>query len=320
MLTIDADTVHRLLAYPALIDALEEAHRGEQPLIERALLHGPDPGVHAGESFLVLPAWVPGRAMGVKMATVIPRNTELEPAKPAIHASYQLFDGDCGVPVATIDGAALTLRKTAADSALGARLLAPETAETLLMVGAGAMAPHLVAAHRAARPGLKRVLVWNRSGDRRDALIEALRAEDIDADPVGELRDGVAAADIVSAATASMEPLIRGEWLHAGQHIDLVGSFNPSMRETDDECVRRASLFVDIRLSTVEAAGDLYRPITDGVIGPDDVLADLFEQCSGRHPGRTSSEEITLYKNGGGGHLDLFAAEHTCREYRNAPA
>lgn len=308
MHVIDAETVHEQLAYPGLIEALARAHRDSPPWIDRTLMQAPDHGVHQGEAFMVLPAWFPGRAMGVKMATVIPRNAEA--GRPTIHASYQLFDGDTGEPKANIDGTALTLRKTAADSALGSRLLSRTDSATLLMVGAGALAPHLIAAHQAARPSLRRVLVWNRTAHHRDSLVEALRAEEIDAEAIDSIAEAIPEADIICCATGTMEPLIRGELLHPGQHLDLVGSFNPSMRESDDECVRRARLFVDFRATTIDAAGDLFHPITDGVIDESDVLADLFELCSGRHPGRRDEAEITLFKNGGGAHLDLFTAEH----------
>lgn len=315
---IDAETVHHLLEYPGLIDALAEAHRGGSPLVERCLLQAQDSDSHRGESFLVLPAWLPGRSMGVKMATVMPHNSKRHHGLPTIHATYSLFDGETGEPLAVIDGTALTLRKTAADSGLGCRLLAREDAGTLLMVGAGALAPHLIKAHRTVRPSLERVLVWNRTTENRDKLIELLHAEDIDAEPMDELADAVPDADVICCATASMEPLIHGEWLQPGTHLDLVGSYNASMRESDDECVRRASLFVDFRDSTVEAAGDLMQPITDGVIGADDIEADLFELCSGAHKGRRNAEEITLYKNGGGGHLDLFTADYLAERHSNS--
>lgn len=308
MHVIDAETVHERLHYPGLIEAMERAHRDSPPWIDRTLMQGPDHGVHQGEAFLVLPAWFPGRAMGVKMATVIPRNADA--GRPTIHASYQLFDGDTGEPRANIDGTALTLRKTAADSALGSRLLSRSDSGTLLMVGAGALAPHLIAAHQAARPSLRRVLVWNRTPHHRDSLVEALRAEEIDAEAVDSIADAIPEADIICCATGTMEPLIKGQLLQPGQHLDLVGSFNPSMRESDNDCVRRARLFVDFRASTVDAAGDLFHPITDGVIEESDVVADLFELCGGRQSGRGNEAEITLFKNGGGAHLDLFAAEH----------
>lgn len=307
---IDADTVHRLLAYPGLIDALESAHREPPPLVGRTLLQPDADSTHGDESFLVLPAWIPGRVMGVKMATVIPANASRPSRLPSIHAAYQLFDGTTGVPLATLDGTALTLRKTAADSGLGCRLLARGDARVLLMVGAGAMAPHLVAAHHAARPSIERVMVWNRNADNRDRLVDELCAQGIDAGAVDDLTEAVPHADIICCATAATEPLIRGTWLQPGQHLDLVGAFDPGMRESDDDCVRRAELFVDLPLSTVESAGDLVQPLADGVIARDDIRADLFDLCQGRHPGRSSTDAITLFKNGGGGHLDLFTAEH----------
>ena len=316
MHVIDAETVHERLHYPGLIEALERAHRDSPPWIDRTLMQAPDHGVHQGEAFLVLPAWFPGRAMGVKMATVIPRNADA--GRPTIHASYQLFDGDTGEPRANIDGTALTLRKTAADSALGSRLLSRSDSGTLLMVGAGALAPHLIAAHQAARPSLHRVLVWNRTPHHRDSLVEALRAEEIDAEAVDSIADAIPEADIICCATGTMEPLIKGQLLQPGQHLDLVGSFNPSMRESDNDCVRRARLFVDFRASTVDAAGDLFHPITDGVIEESDVVADLFELCGGRQSGRGNEAEITLFKNGGGAHLDLFAAEHLVEQVDRA--
>lgn len=312
---IDAEAVHELLPYAGLIEALAAAHRDSPPRIERIVMQGPDNGAHQDEAFLVLPAWVPGRAMGVKMATVMPRNAEQGGTRPTVQAAYQLFDGASGAPRVVLDGTALTLRKTAADSALGSHMLSRPDARTLLMVGAGSMAPHLVRAHRVARPSLANVLAWNRTAAHRDALVEALRSEDIDTDGVDDLAAAVARADLICCATSTMRPLLHGEWLRPGQHVDLVGAFNPSMRESNDECVRRAHLFVDFRASTIEAAGDLFQPITDGVITADDVRADLFELCSGNHRGRSSENEITLFKNGGGAHLDLFAAEHAWRRY-----
>lgn len=317
MRLIDAETVHQLLDHPGLIEALAEAHRGGRPIVERCLLQADETESHRGESFLVLPAWLPGRTMGAKVATIMPHNQKRHRGLPTIHALYPLFDGETGEPLAVIDGTALTLRKTAADSALGCRLLARADAGTLLMVGAGALAPHLVTAHRTARPTLKRVLVWNRTPQNRDNLIELLHAGDVDAEPVEELAEAVPQADVICCATATMKPLIHGEWLKAGAHLDLVGSYNPSMRESDDECVRRATLFVDYRGSTLEAAGDLVQPLVDEVIGTDDVVADLFELCTGEHRGRRDDGEITLFKNGGGGHLDLFTADYLVQRHRD---
>jgi ornithine cyclodeaminase len=300
MITIDAASVFAA-GYPALIEALRQGHRGPMPMMDRSLL------AHDGASFLVLPAWLPGGAFGVKMATVLPDN-ETRTGNPSVQAVYQLFDGMTGAASAMVDGTALTYAKTAADSALGASFLAHDDAAVLLVVGAGALARHLVDAHRSARPSLSRVLVWNRTAAKAEDLAAGLRADGVDAKAVTDLEPAVREADLVSCATASETPLVHGAWLRPGCHVDLVGGFTPAMRETDDEAVRRAMLFVDTRWFTLHATGDLAQPIDSGVIAPSDILADLFELCRGEHPGRRSRDQITMFKNGGGGHLDLFVA------------
>jgi ornithine cyclodeaminase len=218
-----------------------------------------------------------------------------------------------GRPIAVIDGTALTLRKTAADSGLGAKLLARADAKTLLMIGAGALAPHLIGAHLAVRPSLERVLVWNRSAPRRDRLLEQLARQRIPAEASADLEAAVRAADVISAATLSSEPLVRGAWLRPGTHVDLVGAYTPTMREADDEAMRRARVHVDYPGSTIGESGDLTQPIASGAITEQDVLGDLFDLCQGRVPGRRGADEITLFKNGGGSHLDLFTAEFLLR-------
>ena len=213
-----------------------------------------------------------------------------------------------GVPQALIDGTALTYWKTAADSGLGARYLAPPEPKTLLMVGAGALAPHLVAAHRAARPSLQNVLVWNRTADRAAALAKQLQAPDLAAEAVSDLEAAVKHADLISCATGSRTPLIQGAWLQAGQHLDLVGGFQPDMQEADSRALQRARVFVDSRQYTLGVCGDLVIPMAAGLLTEEDILGDLFELCRATVPGRQTAEEITLFKNAGGGHLDLMTA------------
>ncbi len=309
MRIIDADAVIARTLFGPLIEALAEAHRQGQPEIGRVLLSPPAESGHGQEGFLVLPAWAPGRALGVKMASIFPQNVAADEGLPTVQAAYQLFDGRNGSPLAVIDGTMLTLRKTAADSGLGAKLLAREDAEVLLMVGAGALAPHLIAAHRTARPSIRRVLLWNRSAQRRDLLARGLEADGLPVEVAEDLESAVPQADVICAATMATAPLVQGAWLKPGAHLDLVGGFTPAMREADDEAVRRSKVFVDYRGSTLGEAGDLTQPMEAGVIAETDVLADLFDLCGGRHPGRESDSEITFYKNGGGGHLDLFTAE-----------
>ena len=310
---VDGDDVHRLLDYPSLMDAFEAAHRDDPPRIERALLE-PPPGTRpSGEGFLVLPTWAPGRAFGVKMATLLPDNATRTRPLPSVQAIYQLFDGETGTPSMTIEGTALTLRKTAADSGLGARLLARENAETMLMIGAGALAPHLITAHRAARPGIRKVMIWNRTPARCKEVLEQLELPDCQTEIVENLNVAVAEADVISAATMAMEPLIFGADLKPGAHVDLVGGYTPTMREADNEAMRRGRIFVNYTGSTVGLVGDLMLPMADGVITEDDILGDLFNLCQKNVVGRQNEDDITVYKNGGGGHLDLFTAEHLAR-------
>ena len=203
----------------------------------------------------------------------------------------------------------MTYWKTAADSALAADYLARSDARSLLMVGAGALAPFLIRAHLAVRPTLTRLLIWNRSPARAEALAAAWRGAPA-LELAGDLEAAARGADIICCATASRRPLIAGEWLKAGVHLDLVGGFTPEMREADDRAVARARLFVDCRDTTLAEVGDLTQPIGRGVISADDLEADLFALCAGAHPGRRAAADITLFKSGGGGHLDLMTAEY----------
>jgi ornithine cyclodeaminase/alanine dehydrogenase-like protein (mu-crystallin family) len=304
---IDGTEVHSNLNYPDLMDALEAAHRDDAPRVGRSLLEPPSGTRPPGEGFLVHPSWAPGRAFGVKMVTILPDNARMADGPPTIQAIYQLFDGETGTPVMTIDGTALTLWKTAADSALGSRLLSRGGAKTLLMVGAGALAPHLITAHLAARPGLERVMIWNRTGSRCDEVAAQL---DHGIESVEDLDAAVSKADIISVATMASEPLVQGKYLKPGTHVDLVGGYTVDMREADDETMRRARIYVNYWDATVGNVGDLTQPVQAGVITEDDILGDLFSLCQNRVAKRQNDDQITVYKNGGGGHLDLFTAEH----------
>jgi alanine dehydrogenase len=222
---------------------------------------------------------------------------------PSVQALYPLFDGKNGAPLAVLDGTALTYRKTAADSALGSRLLSNPHSRILLMVGAGALSPYLIDAHRALRPSIERVLIWNRDRAKAAKLAKTLKAEVAD-----DLERAVREADIVSCATSSTSPVVKGSWLKPGAHLDLVGSFTPEMREADDEAVKRARLFVDSRWFAIDQPGDLADPLRRGVIRRQDIEADLFELCRDGYDVNRKPEDITLFKNGGGAHLDLFTA------------
>jgi ornithine cyclodeaminase len=293
---VDGAEVARLLPYAALVDALDAAHLEPEALVRR-VVYGPD---GSEQGFMGLPAWVPGQAIGIKLVTIFPENTG---PLPTIQAVYVLFDGTDGRPLALIDGTELTYRKTACDSALGSRYLSRPDARTLLMVGAGGLGEHLVGAHRAVRPSIERVLVWNRGRARAEELAARVGATVVD-----DLDAAVAEADVISTATRAKQPLIKGALLREGTHLDLVGSYLPDEREIDDDVIRRARIFVDSRLAPLHECGDLVIPMQAGLLTEDDIVADLYQLARGERTGRASAGEITAMENGGGGHLDLMTA------------
>lgn len=285
----------------ALIDCLREAFRegAEAPMRQHHAV--PAPGGNG--TLLLMPAWQPGQALGVKVVTVFPDNASR--GLSAVQGSYLLLDGETGRPRALLDGTMLTRRRTAAASALAATYLARADSASLVMVGTGSLAPHLVGAHAAARP-IREVRVWGRSRDKATALAARLDRPGLRVAPAGDLEAAVRAADIVSCATLAGEPLVRGAWLRPGTHLDLVGGFTPAMREADDEAVRRSRVFVDTQAALHEA-GDIAQPLRAGLLRPDDV-ADLFDLVRGRRPGRQGEAEITLFKSVGTALEDLAAA------------
>jgi ornithine cyclodeaminase/alanine dehydrogenase-like protein (mu-crystallin family) len=298
---IDREQVDAALTWPALVDALDAGHRLGRGQTHDVLLE------EGGNILLSRTAWKAGYGIGIKTVTGFFGNPARTPPQPSVQGVFVLFDHDDGRPLAVIDGAAITAWKTAADSALGSRYLSRPDARCLLMVGAGALAKPLIQAHLSVRPRLEKVLVWNRTPSRAQALAAELQADGVAAEVAADLAAAVGAADIVSAATRTEEPLIRGAWLQPGVHLDLVGAFTASMREADDTALRRGRIFVDARETTIDHIGELKVPIERGVIGKDAVLADLYDLAGG-FAWRRSPDDITVFKNGGGAHLDLMTA------------
>lgn len=306
-----ADRIHALADYPGLVAALKAMNRQGVDVIDRLLLSQQKDA--AQNDWLLLPAWRFDAYFGIKLVSVFPGN----PAKslPAVQGLYALFEGKTGAAIATLDGAALTLVKTAANSAMAANLLSRPDAATLLVLGGGALAPHLIAAHCATRP-IRRVLWWNRRPEALD--VAPLRTLGIPVDIVTDLAAAARQADIISTATRATTPLIRGEWLQPGCHLDLVGGYLPEMREADDAAFRRAARhYVDARLTTIGVAGDVCEPLASGMIAEDGFI-DMFELNRGEKPGRLSPEEITWFKSGGGGHEDLAVAQYLYEKQRAA--
>jgi ornithine cyclodeaminase/alanine dehydrogenase-like protein (mu-crystallin family) len=304
MHVFDADAVHAALPWSFLIESLRQSHLGPMPASN--VVVQADPAGGEGQ-FVTLPGWAPGGAIVVKMVGVFTGNANLQPPQPAVQGLVALFDGATGAPLLTADGAAMTARKTAADSALGATLLARDDVENLLIVGAGALAPHFAEAHLAARPSLRRVEIWNRTARRAETVAAGLREKGIDAVVSDDLDMAVTRADVVSCVTMSDKALVKGSLLRPGSHLDLVGAYMPSLREADDEALTRGTIFVDAR-QNMTGGGDLSQAVASGVITWDCVKADLFELVQASQQGRNSADQITVFKNNGGAHLDLFTA------------
>ena len=237
--------------------------------------------------------------------TVFPGNASR--GKPAVYGTYLLMSAETGETLAVLDATRLTAWRTGAASALASRYLSRPDACRLLMVGAGALAPQLVRAHASVRP-IREVALWNRSRPRAEALVAELAHAGIAAAVCEDLEAAARTAHIISTATLAAEPLIRGDWLAPGTHVDCVGAFKPTMRETDDEAVRRARIYVDTRPGAFAEAGDIVQAIAGGVIGPDAVQGDLCELTRGTVPGRRTGDEITMFKSVGAAIEDLAAA------------
>jgi ornithine cyclodeaminase/alanine dehydrogenase-like protein (mu-crystallin family) len=316
MRIVSADEIDRVLTFPALIEALREAFCGDIVVpvrhhheIERAGM--------ATATHLMMPAWTnapSGNFLGAKIVNVFPDNGKR--GLPSIYGTYLLMSGETGETLAAMDGTRLTAWRTAAASALAASHLARRDASRMLMVGAGALAPFLIRAHAAVRP-IADVALWNRSPDKSRGLCDSLRADGIVASVAPDLESAVRAADVISVATLSREPLVRGAWLKPGAHLDLIGAYSPAMRESDDEAVRRARLFVDTRGGALKEGGDIVQPMADGVIAKRDIEGDLFELCRGAVKVDRKPDDITLFKSVGTAIEDLAAAMLVWRSLQN---
>ena len=311
MLTISAGDIDRSLTHAGLVETLRAAFRdgAVQPVRHHHTIERPD---GAASTLLLMPAWTDferagtsdGGHVGVKIVTVSPDNNAI--GKPAVMGPYLLLDGRTGEPQALIDGQRLTQWRTASASALAASWLAREDASKLLVIGAGALSPFLARAHSAVRP-VKQIRIWNRTPANAEKIAAELRAEGLDASVTEDLDEAVGWADIVSSGTISTEPLVRGALLKPGTHVDLVGAFTPTMRESDDEAVSRARVYVDTRAGATKEAGDIVQAIASGALTPEGIVADLFELARGEKRGRESDGEITLFKSVGAALEDLAA-------------
>jgi ornithine cyclodeaminase/alanine dehydrogenase-like protein (mu-crystallin family) len=307
MRVITADEIDALLTFPDLVEALRAAFAADfvtPPRQHLEIGHGAD-----AATGLVMPAWTgnapgPGAFLGTKLVNVFPANGAR--GLPAVLGTYVLMSGETGAPLAAIDGTRLTHWRTAAASALAASYLAHPDASSLAMVGAGALAPFLIRAHASQRP-VSDVVIWNHRAERAEGVVAELARQGLAVRYEPDLEKAVRAADIVSCATLSNLPLVKGAWLRPGAHLDLVGAFNLQMREADDEALHRAELFVDTPSALTEG-GDIAVALKAGTISRDDIRATLADLAHGRHPGRSAADAVTLFKSIGSALEDLAAA------------
>lgn len=302
MRLISAEQVAQALSWPALIDSIGEAFRDG---VEAPPRHHHSMNREDGEAtMLLMPAWQARGYIGVKMVNVFPQNSAH--GLPAISGVYLLSEGAHGRPLACMDGSELTRRRTAAASALACRELARKEASSLLMVGTGKLAPMLIEAHAAVRP-ITRVRIWGRNPDKARALAEHY-SDRFDTQVVTDLATASSQADIISCATLSSIPLIKGAWLKTGSHLDLVGAFKPNMREADATCLRRGEVFVDTHAGAKGEAGDILQAVDEGAFDFSDIRADMSQLLRGERTGRSSDEAITVFKSVGASLEDLAAA------------
>lgn len=311
MIHLDAPATRAPLDFARLVPALRDAFAGDVQVPPRHV-HRIEAGTAQG-TVLIMPAWSAASGyLGIKTINIFPDNSAR--GLPGLHATYVLYDAHTGVPLASMDGNEITAHRTAAAAALGASFLAREDARRLLVLGTGRVARLLPAAFGSVR-AIDQVGVWNHRAESAQALADQWRAAGWNATATTDLAAAVRRADIVSCATLATTPLVRGEWLAPGSHLDLIGSFTPQMREADAACFAGASTFVDTD-EALHKAGDLLDAIAAGTLRADGVAATLAQLCRGEHAGRSRDDQRTVFKAVGSALEDLAAATLVWQEAR----
>ncbi|MBL1419668.1 MAG: ornithine cyclodeaminase [Alphaproteobacteria bacterium] len=296
---ISARDVNKKLNWTLIANAIEAGHHMKKAIIGDTFIN------RGADTLLSRSAWIDGVGFGVKSVSVMPNNAQYD--LPSIHGAMLIFDDKTGIPIALIDSDLVTKWKTAGDSVLGARMLARPDSKSLLIVGAGSVAENLILAYSEIFPYLRHISIWNRTQSHAEQLAHNLKRQGFNIKIEVDLPKAVSNADIISTATMAHEPILFGDWVKAGTHIDLIGAFKADMREADDDLLKKARIFVDSRDTTIEHIGELMIPLRNCIISKNDILGDFYDLVKNTN-GRLSSTDITLFKNGGGAHLDLMTA------------
>jgi ornithine cyclodeaminase/alanine dehydrogenase-like protein (mu-crystallin family) len=306
MKTITAEMVNHALPFPKLIKALQQAFTENIIVPPRLHFDIENPSASRETTLLMMPAWQAGDVAGIKLVTVAPDNHLHQ--LPSIQGTYLLFDVCKGSLKATMDAPSLTAKRTAAASALASQFLSKTDSETLLIIGTGTLAPQLIEAHASVRP-IKKVYVWGRTLAKAERVCQQVKHLELECEAIENLKNHISQADIISCATLSTKPLIFGEWLRAGQHLDMVGAYRPDMREMDDQCLLRSQVFVDNMESALRETGDLAIPLKKKVITANHIKADLFSLCGNTYVFKRQATDITVFKSVGHALEDLTAAK-----------
>jgi ornithine cyclodeaminase len=301
-LFIDEAALEGRLDWSAVVAALDAGHALPKAEVDDLFLKRESQGL------LNRAAMIEGLGIGLKTVTVFPENPSKTPPLPTVQGVFVLFDGESGATRAVIEGATITNWKTAADSVLGARYLARSDSRELVIAGSGKVARNLVAAYSAVFPGLSRIRIWSRTFANAKALADDMAAAGYPTEAADSLDDAAGSTDILATATTTSTPFLSGGMVRPGTHVDLIGAYRPDMREADDSLLQRGDLFVDSRETTLHHIGELKIPLEAGVIRESDVHGDLYDLRAGR-AGRANAEAVTVFKNGGGAHLDLMVGD-----------
>ena len=315
LVQIGDDFINGNTIFSELIRTLKEGFSSNKINVPMRHHHDfPNPEVGADSTLLLMPAWNPSREAGVKIVTVSPENGQF--GLPSIQGVYLFMDTKKGVIKALMEAKSLTVKRTAAASALASSFLSRKESSSLLMVGTGALAPNLIQAHTSVRP-IKKVFIWGRNQKKAKDICDRLKNEEFEIRTVATIEEIINEVDIISCATLSKTPLIFGDYIKEGQHIDLVGAYKKDMREADDILIGKSSVFVDTFQGGLKESGDIVLPIQHGVLKEEEIKSDLFGLCAGDHPGRTNKEEVTVFKSVGHALEDLVAASYYYNKFTN---
>ena len=312
---INDDFINNNTNFLELISALKSGFAAHDIIVPQRHHHDfPNPETGKDSTLFLMPAWNPSKEAGVKIATVSPENEQF--GLPAVQAIYILMNAKNGTIKAIMQSKSLTAKRTAAASALASSFLSNPNSTSLLMIGTGALSTNLIRAHASVRP-IKNVYIWGRNIEKAKMICNQLQNESFACEIVNAIAEKIKEVDIISCATLSQLPLVLGNYVKEGQHIDLVGAYKKDMREADDEVIKKASVFVDT-FGGIKESGDIFIPLETGILKEEAIKGDLFSLCSGKTKGRMHDEEVTVFKSVGHALEDLVAASYFYNKFTNA--